>query len=88
MPTYEYECPKCGCRLEKFEPITAEPNVKCPECGAKCKRLLGAGAGIIFKGSGFYTTDYRSDSYKKAAERDKEPAPAASSGGKSSDKKK
>ncbi len=76
MPTYEYECPKCGCRFDKFEPMSAKPRAKCPECGAKCKRLIGAGAGIIFKGSGFYTTDYRSDSYKKAAAKDRE-VPAA-----------
>jgi putative FmdB family regulatory protein len=87
MPTYEYECPKCGCRLEKFEPMTAKPDANCPECGAKCKRLIGAGAGIIFKGPGFYTTDYRSASYKKAAERDKEPAASSSSTKKSSAKK-
>jgi len=76
MPTYEYECPKCGCRFEKLESITAKPKAKCPECGARCKRLISAGTGIIFKGSGFYTTDYRSDSYKKAAAKDRE-APAA-----------
>ncbi|HUU57618.1 MAG TPA: FmdB family zinc ribbon protein [bacterium] len=76
MPTYEYECPECGCRVEKFEPMSAKPKAKCPECGAKCKRLIGAGAGIIFKGSGFYTTDYRSDSYKKAAAKDHEVAAA------------
>jgi putative FmdB family regulatory protein len=75
MPTYEYECPKCGFRFDKFEPMTAKPRGKCPECGAKCKRLLGPGAGIIFKGSGFHTTDYRSASYKKAAAKDAE-APA------------
>jgi len=78
MPTYEYECPKCGCRFDKFQSITAKPNAKCPECGAKCKRLISGGAGIIFKGSGFYTTDYRSDSYKKAAAKDRE-VPAGSS---------
>ncbi|NIT36294.1 MAG: zinc ribbon domain-containing protein [candidate division Zixibacteria bacterium] len=70
MPTYEYECPTCGCRFERFEPITAKPKAKCPECGAKCRRLIGAGAGIIFKGPGFYATDYRDASYKKAAEKE------------------
>lgn len=78
MPTYEYECPKCGCKFEKFEPITAEHRAKCPECGAPCRRLISAGAGVIYKGSGFYTTDYRSESYKKAAAKDRE---AASTGG-------
>jgi putative FmdB family regulatory protein len=74
MPTYEYECPACGCRFEKFEPITAKPKAKCPECGTKCRRLIGAGAGIIFKGPGFYTTDHRSESYKKAAEKERDVA--------------
>jgi putative FmdB family regulatory protein len=72
MPTYEYECPECGCRFERFEPITAKPKAKCPECGAKCRRLIGAGAGVIYKGSGFYTTDNRSESYKKAAQKERE----------------
>jgi len=78
MPTYEYECPKCGCKSEKFESITAEHRAKCPECGARCHRLISAGTGVIYKGSGFYTTDHRSESYKKAAEKDRE---AASAGG-------
>jgi putative FmdB family regulatory protein len=77
MPTYEYECDACGEKFEKFQPITSVPIRKCPSCGKrKVRRLIGAGAGIIFKGSGFYQTDYRSDSYKKAAEKDK-PAAAA-----------
>ena len=72
MPTYDYECTACGHRFEKFQSITASAIRKCPECKKlKVKRLLGTGAGIIFKGSGFYQTDYRSDSYKKAAEKDK-----------------
>ena len=66
MPTYEYECQKCGHRFEKFESITSEPKSLCPVCQSVCKRLISAGAGIIFKGSGFYQTDYRSESYKKA----------------------
>ncbi len=76
MPTYEYECPECGCRFEKFESITAKPKAKCPECGARCRRLISAGAGVIYKGSGFYTTDYRSESYKKAAKKESEAAGA------------
>src|SRR3954464_2921540 len=68
MPTYDYKCEACGHTFEKFQRITAAPIRKCPECGKnKVKRLLGTGAGLIFKGSGFYTTDYRSESYKKAA---------------------
>ncbi len=74
MPTYEYECPECGYKFEKFESITAEHRAKCPECGARCRRLISAGAGVIYKGPGFYTTDYRSESYKKAAKKDREAA--------------
>ncbi|MFO7534385.1 MAG: zinc ribbon domain-containing protein [Kiritimatiellia bacterium] len=66
MPTYEYACPKCGV-FEKFQSMKDEPLPKCPTCRSKIKRLIGTGAGIIFKGSGFYQTDYRSDSYKVAA---------------------
>lgn len=73
MPTYEYECPKCGTRFEKFEAITARPAGVCPACGTAAKRRISAGAGLIFKGSGFYTTDYRSESYKKDAAKDREP---------------
>ncbi len=67
MPTYEYECKKCGHHFEHFQSITAEPLKQCPKCRGRVKRLMGTGAGIIFKGSGFYQTDYRSESYKKAA---------------------
>ena len=70
MPTYEYECQKCSHLFEKFQSITAEPLKRCPKCRGKVKRLLGTGAGIIFKGSGFYQTDYRTDSYKKSAKAD------------------
>jgi putative FmdB family regulatory protein len=72
MPTYDYRCDNCGHELETFQSITAKPLRKCPECGKlKLKRLLGTGAGLIFKGSGFYETDYRSESYKKGAESEK-----------------
>ncbi len=68
MPTYDYECDGCGHRFELFQPITAEPEKKCPECGRlKLRRLIGPGAAIVFRGSGFYKTDYRSPAYKKAA---------------------
>ena len=71
MPTYEYICEDCGYEFEQFQTIKAKPIRKCPVCGkASLKRLIGLGAGIIFKGSGFYATDYRSESYKKAAEKD------------------
>ena len=70
MPTYEYECQKCGHFFELFQSMTEEPRKRCPKCKGKVKRLIGTGAGIIFKGSGFYETDYRSESYKKEAEKD------------------
>ncbi len=80
MPTYEYKCEACGNQFEKFQSITAPAIRKCPKCGKnKVKRLIGTGAGLIFKGSGFYTTDYRSDSYKNAA-KNESPAPAKSEG--------
>jgi putative FmdB family regulatory protein len=59
VPTYSYECKKCSHTFDLFHGITADPSVKCPECASKCRRLLGIGAGIIFKGSGFYETDYK-----------------------------
>jgi putative FmdB family regulatory protein len=81
MPTYEYECTKCGGRLEKFQSMTEKPLKKCPTCAtATLKRLIGAGAGIIFKGSGFYQTDYRSESYKKRQKEETCPNPGAGSG--------
>ena len=73
MPTYEYECQQCGHRFEEFQSITAEPCQTCPEasCKGPVKRLIGMGGGLLFKGTGFYTTDYRSDGYQKAAKADK-----------------
>ena len=87
MPTYEYSCQKCGQTFEAFQSMRDEPFRECPKelCRlpkwghGKVKRLLGTGAGLIFKGSGFYSTDYRSDSYKEAAKKDS--APKASEGG-------
>lgn len=70
MPTYDYECPR-GHRFERFHSITAKPIAACPRCKRKAKRLLSAGAGLLFKGRGFYTTDYRSSSYQKGAQSDK-----------------
>jgi len=85
MPTYEYVCEKCGHRFERFEPITARPLETCPQdlCARKrwgkgrVRRVIGAGAGLLFKGSGFYITDYRSESYKQAAKKDAPPAPVS-----------
>ena len=68
MPTYEYACSACEHHFEQFQSITAKPIRKCPACGKlKVQRLISGGAGLLFKGSGFYITDYRSDSYKQAA---------------------
>ena len=82
MPTYDYECDACGHRFELFQSISADPEKKCPECKKlKLRRLIGTGAAVVFKGSGFYQTDYRSDSYKKSA-----AAADGASGSSSSDK--
>ena len=82
MPTYEYECEGCGHKFEQFQSMTAKPTRVCPECGKrKVKRLISAGAGMIFKGSGFYATDYRSDGYKKAAKKDKDGTSSKGTGG-------
>jgi putative FmdB family regulatory protein len=72
MPTYEYICGNCGHGFEQFQSMKAGPLRKCPKCSKnKLKRLIGAGAGVIFKGSGFYETDYRSESYTKAEKSEK-----------------
>jgi putative FmdB family regulatory protein len=65
MPTYEYACRHCGHTFEKFQAITADPIDTCPVCSGQVERLIGAGGGLIFKGSGFYITDYRTEDYKK-----------------------
>lgn len=84
MPTYDYECDACGHEFELFQGINDPVHRKCPECGKlKLRRLFGTGAAVVFKGSGFYETDYRSESYKKAAEKDKKSSEGASDSGKS-----
>ena len=81
MPTYDYVCDACGHHFEEFQSMTAKILKKCPECGKlKLRRLIGTGAGVIFKGGGFYETDYRSDSYQKDAKAD-QPAEASSKSG-------
>lgn len=85
MPNYDYECRKCGTRFEVFQSMNDPKLTDCaqPDCGGEVRRLLGTGGGIIFKGSGFYQTDYRSSSYQAAAKADagsagsSTPAPAA-----------
>jgi putative FmdB family regulatory protein len=78
MPTYEYECDACQHNFEEFQSITAEALKKCPSCGKKkLRRLIGGGAAVLFKGSGFYQTDYRSESYKQAAKKDQGTTEAA-----------
>ncbi len=97
MPTYDYICDSCGHEMEVFQSMTAALKRKCPECGKPTlKRQIGSGGGIIFKGSGFFQTDYRSESYKKSAaaekngaegkpDKKKKDAKAAGSEGKSKD---
>ena len=88
MPTYQYVCTKCGHEFEVFQPITADALETCPrdQCArkrwgkGKVKRVLSGGAGLIFKGSGFYTTDYRSESYQQAAKRESESGKAKTNG--------
>ena len=83
MPTYEYKCPKCGTEFEAFQKITSKPGAKCPKCGAKATRQMSAGAGLVFKGSGFYLTDYGRSGQKARQESES----ASSSAEKSSDAK-
>ena len=86
MPTYDYKCEKCGYEFERFQNIKDKALTSCPECGGSIKRLISTGAGIIFKGSGFYITDYRSESYKQAAKKETEAAKPKSESGSSSGK--
>ncbi len=80
MPTYDYQCDACGHAFELYQSILAEPEKKCPSCKKlKLRRLIGTGAAVVFKGSGFYQTDYRSDSYKKSAAADSKSSDGGSS---------
>ena len=87
MPTYDYECSDCGHAFEAFHSMSADPLSVCPECAGTVKRLIGTGAGIIFKGSGFYETDYRSSDYSKAASADKPKSSVPKKDKKSASKK-
>lgn len=83
MPTYEYQCIKCGHRFEKLQSIKSPPLISCPVCSGELERLFGTGSGLIFKGAGFYATEYRSSEYQKSAQADSDkiaaiPAPAPS----------
>jgi putative FmdB family regulatory protein len=88
MPTYEYVCKKCKHRFEEFQNIKDKPLTACPVkgCTGKVKRIISSGAGVLFKGSGFYGTDYRSESYKKAANAETGSSPAQPSTGSSDTK--
>ena len=86
MPTYEYKCLECGIRFDQFQSITENPIQECPECRGKVKRLISAGAGLIFKGSGFYIKDYRSENYK-ASEKKETPSSSSSGDSKSGESK-
>ena len=87
MPTYDYECDACDHAFELFQSISEPVKKKCPECGRmKLRRLFGTGAALLFKGSGFYQTDYRSDSYKKGVTAEKKAQEGASGKDKKSDK--
>lgn len=87
MPTYEYRCNACEHTWDEFQSIKAEPTKKCPKCRkAKAERIISAGGGIIFKGSGFYQTDYRSESYKKGAEAAKSASESSASTASKSEK--
>jgi putative FmdB family regulatory protein len=86
MPTYEYKCRNCGEKFDQIQSITDLPISKCPSCGGPVERIISGGSGMLFKGKGFYKTDYRSDSYKKAAQAEK--SSESSSSASSSDSKK
>lgn len=88
MPTYDYQCQDCGYTFEVFQSMTARKLRKCPRCRGKLKRLLGTGAGIIFKGSGFYETDYRSRNYREGEKKAEKEEKAATSTPSTKDKKK
>ncbi len=85
MPTYQYRCNECRHEFSEFQSITADPLSTCPECGGAVKRLISGGAGFLFKGDGFYTTDYRSENYKQAEKADRESS--SGSGGSKPDAK-
>lgn len=85
MPTYSYRCPKCGREYDKLQKISDNKRAKCPKCGARGERMISGGVGFVFKGSGFYTTDYKRAGEKKPSE---EPSKKAAAESKSTESKK
>ncbi len=79
MPTYDYECTRCGHGFEKFQSISAPVLKRCPSCRGKLRRLIGTGSGLLFKGSGFYSTDYRSKGYEQARKNEEKPQSSSDS---------
>ncbi|MCX6899444.1 MAG: hypothetical protein NT105_12170 [Verrucomicrobia bacterium] len=86
MPTYEYECGKCGHQFELFQSMKEPAKKTCPKCKGRVRRLISGGAGLIFKGSGFYITDYRSEGYKSAAKKESSSGASSTSAKSSSTK--
>lgn len=90
MPTYEYRCHDCGRDFDLFQRMSDKPGATCPDCGARAERLISGGAGLLFKGEGFYITDYRSEAYRESAKKESggesgvETGAAASAGSRSS----
>jgi putative FmdB family regulatory protein len=86
MPTYDYKCLKCGREFQEFQKMSDKPGAKCPKCGGKAERQMSAGGGLVFKGSGFYLTDYGRNAHRKSgpAEKKSESGSESSSGGESS----
>lgn len=87
MPTYDYECKDCGHHFEAFHSMSVDPLTECPKCEGRVERQIGTGAGVLFKGSGFYETDYRSSGYKKSRAADKPVQPTPKKDKKSASKK-
>ena len=86
MPTYEYECGKCGHHFDLSQSMKDPPKKTCPRCKGRVRRLISGGAGLIFKGSGFYITDYRSEGYKSAAKKESSSSASSTSAKSSSTK--
>ncbi len=88
MPTYQYVCNDCGHEFEEFQSMTEDPLTECPKCDGKVQRVISGGAGFLFKGSGFYITDYRSKNYQQAAKKESGESTSSKSESKSDSKSK